>query len=259
MRSIFGREHRNHGNACISNNKNGNLRAPISSVSLAPLRLIGDGDVYGNDRFVGRRYSYHKLPQQLFKLSILKLDGTSFDVHVGRNASVAELKLAVEEVFASSPKEGQGKISWAHVWGHFCLSYEGQKLINDKACIQTFGIKDDDQIQFVRHLSINYSNSKRQSRNQKATHKPYSTVRPLSRDEEKEQRTFANHSDNNENQDYDSKYHCEDHDDIPTSEFKLAHFLREWLSRKGSQGQSRPSRFSLQCLGGGPRMIELQG
>ncbi|KAF2323226.1 hypothetical protein GH714_034238 [Hevea brasiliensis] len=113
----------------------------------------------------------------------------------------------------------------AHVWGHFCLSYEGQKLINDKARIQTFGIKDDDQLN-------------------------NSSVRPLSRDEEKEQRTFANHSDNNENQDYDSKYHCEDHDDIPTSEFKLAHFLRGWLSRKGSQGQSRPSRFSLQCLGG---------
>ncbi|KAF2293179.1 hypothetical protein GH714_038766 [Hevea brasiliensis] len=173
------------------------------------------------------------------------------DVHVGRNASVAELKLAVEEVFASHQRKVRarfhGKIPMpgflrailmsyicGACLGHFCLSYEGQKLINDKARIQTFGIKDDDQLN-------------------------NSSVRPLSRDEKKEQRTFANHSDNNENQDYDSKYHCEDHDDIPTSEFKLAHFLRGWLSRKGSQGQSRPSRFSLQCLGGGPRMIELQG
>ncbi|XP_021639716.2 uncharacterized protein LOC110634875 isoform X1 [Hevea brasiliensis] len=272
MRSIFGRQHRNYANANIlSNNKNGNLRSPIVSRSSTLLILSGDGDsdsdgdVYGNDRPVGRTYSYIKLPQQLLKLSILKLDGSSFDVHVGKNATVAELKQAVEEVFSSSPKEGQGKISWSHVWGHFCLSYGDQKLINDKAYIRTFGIKDDDQLQFVRHMSINYSNSKRHFRNQNASRKPCLT--PRNRDEEKEQKTTAGHSENNENQGHYSKYPCEDHDDNPVSEFKLAHFLRGWLSysrlrgasRKGSRGQSRPSRFSFQCLGGGPRMIELQG
>ncbi|KAI7985742.1 DNA topoisomerase 2 [Camellia lanceoleosa] len=33
----------------------------------------------------------------------------------------------------------------SHVWGHFCLCYEGQKLINDKDYIRNFGIKDGDQ------------------------------------------------------------------------------------------------------------------
>lgn len=33
-----------------------------------------------------------------------------------------------------------------HVWGHFCLCYNGQKLINDKTCLQNFGIKDGDQV-----------------------------------------------------------------------------------------------------------------
>ncbi|KDP37069.1 hypothetical protein JCGZ_06125 [Jatropha curcas] len=213
-----------------------------------------------------RTRSYHKLPQHLLQLTVLKLDGSSFDVHVGRNATVGELKQAVEEVFTSSPKEDEGKISWSHVWGHFCLSYEGQRLVNDKACIQKIGIKDGDQLQFVRHVSVNYSHSKRRSRSQHVACKPYSA--PLSRDvrEEEEKDSTVDHSDNNnENQDYNSNYLCED--EGKTSEFKLAHFLKGWLSytrlrgapRKGTQGQSRPSRFAFQCLGGGHRMIELQG
>jgi U11/U12 small nuclear ribonucleoprotein SNRNP25 len=32
------------------------------------------------------------------------------------------------------------------VWGHFCLCYNGEKLINDKACLRNFEIKDGDQV-----------------------------------------------------------------------------------------------------------------
>jgi len=32
------------------------------------------------------------------------------------------------------------------VWGHFCLCYEGEKLIDDKAYIRVVGIKDGDQV-----------------------------------------------------------------------------------------------------------------
>ncbi|KAL2552892.1 Ubiquitin-like domain-containing protein [Forsythia ovata] len=34
------------------------------------------------------------------------------------------------------------------VWSHFCLCYEGQKLINEKACLQSYGIKDGDEVLF---------------------------------------------------------------------------------------------------------------
>ncbi|XP_042491609.1 U11/U12 small nuclear ribonucleoprotein 25 kDa protein-like [Macadamia integrifolia] len=95
---------------------------------------------------VSRRSYYHKLPQLLYKLSILKLDGSSFDVQVARTSSVAEVKEAIEDFFHLSPKDGQDEISWSHVWGHFCLSFEGQKLVNDKAYIRSFGIKDGDQV-----------------------------------------------------------------------------------------------------------------
>ncbi|GMQ08964.1 hypothetical protein CsSME_00052485 [Camellia sinensis var. sinensis] len=56
--------------------------------------------------------SYHRLPQQLLNLSILKLDGSSFEVNVARNATIADLKQAVEEIFSLSQKDCEGKISW---------------------------------------------------------------------------------------------------------------------------------------------------
>nr|KAJ0210771.1 hypothetical protein LSAT_V11C400192120 [Lactuca sativa] len=50
----------------------------------------------------------------------------------------------------------------SHVWGHFCLCYKGQKLLNDKAYIRRLGIKDGDQIKFVRHVTINYRPTRQQ-------------------------------------------------------------------------------------------------
>ncbi|XP_030525313.1 U11/U12 small nuclear ribonucleoprotein 25 kDa protein isoform X2 [Rhodamnia argentea] len=113
-----------------------------------------------------RSNSYYRLPQHLLKLSILKLDGSVFDVHVARHGKVAALKQAIEDVFSSSPKDGVGNISWSHVWGHFCLCFNGEKLLNDRAYLRSFNINDGDQLCFIRHLSTNYSPMKRQPKNQ---------------------------------------------------------------------------------------------
>lgn len=43
-----------------------------------------------------------------------------------------------------------------HVWGHFCLCYDGQKLLNDKESLRTFGIKDGDQVSQNLYATINY-------------------------------------------------------------------------------------------------------
>lgn len=89
-------------------------------------------------------FSYHKLPKQLLKLSVLKLDGSSFGklsilllsrniicfhaqfqlfkfrflffdylgVEVSMNATVADLKLVLEEFFRFLPKEKRCIVSW---------------------------------------------------------------------------------------------------------------------------------------------------
>jgi len=59
-------------------------------------------------------------------------------------ASVLELKKAIEEKFGDSQME-EGKISWCHVWGNFCLAYDDQELINDGSLLSSFGIKDSDE------------------------------------------------------------------------------------------------------------------
>ncbi|XWS11785.1 hypothetical protein CRYUN_Cryun37aG0030400 [Craigia yunnanensis] len=230
---------------------------------LAPLNFNSGGSGGGGnggddkDAIVTRKLLYRKLPQQhLLNLSVLKLDGSLFDVNVGRNATVAELKVAIEELFAALPGETHGSISWSHVWGHFCLSYEGQKLVNNKACLRNFGIKDGDQLQFIRHMSVNQSPIKRRLRHHSVPSKGLSSGSSY---HQEKQQNAGNYNDKDENQEdnYISN-HYEENDEIPLPEFKLTHFLRGWLSctrlwglsRRGSEGRSHPPRFTLQSLGG---------
>lgn len=89
---------------------------------------------------------YNKLPEEPLNLTVLKLDGSSFDIKVARNGTVAELKQAVESAFSHFPKTGTGKVSWSHLWGHFCLSYDGRKLLTDNDLLGTYRIKDGDKV-----------------------------------------------------------------------------------------------------------------
>ncbi|XP_030548325.1 uncharacterized protein LOC115753716 [Rhodamnia argentea] len=143
-------------------NADGSLRGRMvckrrSSVSLpfSPLTVVG-----GISR---KSFSYSQLPQEPLKLSVLKLDGSRFDIEVMKMATVLELKEAVEHVFSFMPKKGPGKISWRHVWGQFCLCYDGQKLVTETDYIIDYGIKDGDELHFIRHVSSFPSLTKKKS------------------------------------------------------------------------------------------------
>ena len=81
---------------------------------------------------------------------------------------------------------------------------------------------------------------------------------------QEKQQNAVNYNDKDENQEdnYISN-HYEEKEETPLPEFKLAHFLRGWLSctrlwglsRRGSEGRSHPPRFTLQSLGGWSTMI----
>ncbi|XP_073276549.1 uncharacterized protein [Primulina huaijiensis] len=104
-----------------------------------------------------RSLSYDKLPPEPISLTVLKLDGSSFGIKLAKTGTVGELKLAVEAAFDHLPKKGPTKVSWAHVWGQFCLCHDGRKLLIDSDYIRMCGIQDGDQLQFARHAS-NYDN-----------------------------------------------------------------------------------------------------
>ncbi|KAJ0247390.1 Ubiquitin_4 domain-containing protein [Hirschfeldia incana] len=122
------------------------MEAPRRSLaaSLSPLRLI--------DRR-RKSFSYSQMPEEPIKLTILKLDGSSFDIQVLKKATVRELKMAVEASFSHLHITGLGNISWPHVWAQFCLSFEDQRLINEADNLTELGIKDGDKLRFIRHTS----------------------------------------------------------------------------------------------------------
>ncbi|KAL2518041.1 Ubiquitin-like superfamily protein [Abeliophyllum distichum] len=134
-------------------------RVPNGSMS----RAIQFSPLFCVDNLSRKSFSYNKLPQEPLRLTVLKLDGSYFQIQVAKKGTVRELKQAVEAAFSHLPQEGPGRVSWPHVWGQFCLSYNSHKLLNDSSHIGIYRIKDGDQLRFIRHASINYNLARMQS------------------------------------------------------------------------------------------------
>ncbi|GAB2232469.1 hypothetical protein Droror1_Dr00011503 [Drosera rotundifolia] len=85
------------------------------------------------------------------RLSVLKLDGTAIEVVVLNSGTVRDLKVAVEKKVnvAEQTKMGHRHISWRNVWGKYCLAFHNEKLIEDCARLQEFGIRNNSQVHFL--------------------------------------------------------------------------------------------------------------
>uniref|UniRef100_A0A803MX15 SNRNP25 ubiquitin-like domain-containing protein n=1 Tax=Chenopodium quinoa TaxID=63459 RepID=A0A803MX15_CHEQI len=81
------------------------------------------------------------------RITILKLDSTSFDVVVMNSATVKDLKLCIKKKVneMEQSKMGHRHISWKHVWANYCLLYHNEKLLNESAALQDFGIRNNSQ------------------------------------------------------------------------------------------------------------------
>ncbi|KAF4366525.1 hypothetical protein CsatB_008023 [Cannabis sativa] len=101
------------------------------------------------------------------RITILKLDDTSFDVAVMNSATVKDLKLAIKQNVNEVEQSNMGHrhISWKHVWGNSCLSYQNEKLLDDKAKLQDFGIRNNSKVQFVPYVVS--KNTRRHSKRKK--------------------------------------------------------------------------------------------
>ncbi|KAL3514819.1 hypothetical protein ACH5RR_027539 [Cinchona calisaya] len=101
------------------------------------------------------------------RISVLKLDATSFDVALMNSATVKDLKLAIQKKTneIEQSKMGHRHISWRHVWENFCLSYHNEKLLDDNAPLHYYGIRNNSQVQFISYIISRAS--KRHSRTRK--------------------------------------------------------------------------------------------
>ncbi|KAM4075091.1 hypothetical protein ACB094_10G143500 [Castanea mollissima] len=88
------------------------------------------------------------------RISILKLDDTSFDVALMNSATVKDLKLAIKKKVNNmeQSKMGHRHISWKHVWANFCVSYDKEKLLDDSSVLQDYGIRNNSQVHFIPYV-----------------------------------------------------------------------------------------------------------
>ncbi|KAK2991909.1 hypothetical protein RJ640_014105 [Escallonia rubra] len=148
------------------------------------------------------------------------------------------------------PRKALARRIKSHVWGHFCLCYDGQKLLTDGDCIGSYGIKEGDQLQFIRHLSINYNMIKERPEKQVPD---IEESRISDACKEGEQKIWDDDNyDDQENLTYEQDDDG-DSDIITHCEYKLAHLLRGWFSYRRLTGShmrfeqksySNSSRFS---------------
>ncbi|KAK4429450.1 U11/U12 small nuclear ribonucleoprotein [Sesamum alatum] len=88
------------------------------------------------------------------RITVLKLDGTSLEVALMNSATVKDLKLAIKKKVNDTEESRMGHrhISWNHVWANFCLSYLNEKLLDDSAALQDYGVRNNSQVQFVPYV-----------------------------------------------------------------------------------------------------------
>ncbi|XP_052210170.1 uncharacterized protein LOC127813298 isoform X2 [Diospyros lotus] len=147
-------------------------------------------------------------------------------IEVAKTATVAELKEAVEQAFSHITRTGPVKISWSHVWGHFCLSYDGWKLVLDSEPISIYGIDHGDQLYFVRHHSTNHNLPKRRSK-----YRLFALKQPKLPDGtfEREQIDQKDHGSNDQNNSPDQDYDDRNGDIVTLYELKLSQLLGRWF------------------------------
>ncbi|KAI5075581.1 hypothetical protein GOP47_0009657 [Adiantum capillus-veneris] len=76
------------------------------------------------------------------------MDDTTFVLGVSKKATLTDLKDAIRQKFQADGCQ----VSWPHVWGHFCLSFRDQKLLDEHLVLHKLGVRGLDELVFVRHL-----------------------------------------------------------------------------------------------------------
>ncbi|XP_021608719.1 uncharacterized protein LOC110612284 isoform X2 [Manihot esculenta] len=228
-----------------------------NSLAFSPLMII-DG------RSRNSNFSYAMLPEEPIKLTVLKLDGSCFDIEVMKSASIAELRQAVEAFFNDMPQKGTGKISWPHVWSHFCLTYEGQKLVTGTDYIKHYGIKDGDQLHFIRHISNSYTFKKKGSKKQTPgleQHKISLSRLNIREDKEQDDKEESSHSiENRELGNFDATYQIsEKHKESKWAGLLQRLFSCSRLQRKERSLKGSPSRPACRLSSGFRKIIKFCG
>ena len=92
---------------------------------------------------------------QAMSIKICRADGDVLTVIVDQNATVADLKKAIKRGFVLQRERQGGNavgVSWKYVWRAYWLVHNGQKLKENQQSLKEFGIRNRDEITFIKRL-----------------------------------------------------------------------------------------------------------
>ncbi|XP_055749212.1 U11/U12 small nuclear ribonucleoprotein 25 kDa protein-like [Salvelinus fontinalis] len=91
---------------------------------------------------------------QAMTVRVCKADGEVMPIVVVQNAMVLDLKKAIQRFMElKQQREGGVKhVSWRYVWRTFHLVFQGEKLDDDKMKLKDYGIRNRDEVTFMKRL-----------------------------------------------------------------------------------------------------------
>lgn len=91
---------------------------------------------------------------QAMTVKVLKADGEVMPIVVVQNATVLDLKKAISRFMElKQQREGGVKhVSWRYVWRTYHLVFQGEKLDDDKMRLKDYGIRNRDEVTFMKRL-----------------------------------------------------------------------------------------------------------
>eukprot|EP00076_Gallus_gallus_P026976 XP_015150097.1 U11/U12 small nuclear ribonucleoprotein 25 kDa protein [Gallus gallus] len=91
---------------------------------------------------------------QAMTVRVCKADGESMPVVVVQNASVLDLKKALRRhvQLRQARRGGVQHLSWKYIWRTYHLTYAGEKLADDRKKLREYGIRNRDEVSFIKKL-----------------------------------------------------------------------------------------------------------
>ncbi|XP_072415556.1 U11/U12 small nuclear ribonucleoprotein 25 kDa protein isoform X1 [Chiloscyllium punctatum] len=91
---------------------------------------------------------------QAMTVKVKKGDGEIMPVVVIQNDTVLDLKKAIQRyVQLKQEREGGTQyISWKYIWRTYHLTFNGEKLTDDKMKLKDYGIRNRDEVTFIKKL-----------------------------------------------------------------------------------------------------------
>ncbi|CAN8192533.1 U11/U12 small nuclear ribonucleoprotein 25 kDa protein [Molothrus aeneus] len=91
---------------------------------------------------------------QAMTVRVCKADGETVPVVVVQNASVLELKKALRRhiQLRQARQGGVQHLSWKYIWRTYHLTFNGEKLADDRKKLREYGIRNRDEVSFIKKL-----------------------------------------------------------------------------------------------------------